>query len=110
MCFRLFVSSNLLHNGVWMSPPFGALPSLPPGAKSLADFGHRIMRWGTGSDAARARVVSLTRQELESAGMTRMIAEAWRDFYLNVIRLTPNNPSAAGRADLMQRAVDLLST
>jgi len=49
---------------------------------------------------------SLTREELERAGVTQQIAEAWRDFYrAEVLR----NPSARGRADLMQRAADLLS-
>jgi hypothetical protein len=37
------------------------------------------------------------------------MAEAWRDFYRNELALNPENPSAAGRAELMQRAAELLT-
>jgi hypothetical protein len=67
------------------------------------------MRWGTGVQAARARIASLSREELITAGVTRAIAEAWRDFYRGEMIRNPSNPSAAGRAELMQRAVQLLS-
>lgn len=67
------------------------------------------MGWGAGNQAARERISTLTKQELEGAGVTREMAQAWRDFYLQEVRRVPNNPSAAGRADLMQRAVELLS-
>ncbi len=81
-------------------------PPIPRGARSVSEFGTGVMRWGTGDAAARARMESLTREELERAGVTQQIAEAWRDFYrAEVLR----NPSARGRADLMQRAADLLS-
>jgi hypothetical protein len=60
------------------------------------------------SNAARARTSTLTREELERAGLTWEIAEAWRDFYHHEIRRDPQNPSAAGRAELMQRALELL--
>jgi hypothetical protein len=66
------------------------------------------MRWGSGHAEARARIQTLTRSELEQAGVTRSMAEQWRDFYRNEMVRNPNNPSAAGRADLMQRAVELL--
>jgi hypothetical protein len=65
--------------------------------------------WGTGDEAARSRITTLTKKELERAGVTKEIAAQWRDFYREVARVTPANPSAAGRADLMQRAVELLS-
>ena len=67
------------------------------------------MRWGTGSAAARARRGTLTRQELEQAGVTREMAEAWRDFYLHELQVNPDNPSAPGRAELMRRAAELLT-
>jgi len=76
---------------------------------TLHAFGQRIMRWGTGSEAARARMASLTRAELVQAGVTREMAVAWRDFYLHALVRNPLNPSAAGRPALMQRAVELLS-
>ena len=75
---------------------------------TLREFGTRVMRWGTGNAAARARIRTLTREELERAGLTREMAEAWRDFYRNEFARNPRNPSAAGRAELMQWAVELL--
>jgi len=69
----------------------------------------RVMRWGSGDAAARARISTLTREELERAGLTREMAEVWRDFYRHENARNPRNPSAAGRAELMQRAVELLS-
>jgi hypothetical protein len=75
---------------------------------TLREFGTRVMQWGSGNAAARARIRTLTREELERAGLTREMAEAWRDFYRNELARNPGNPSAAGRAELMQWAVELL--
>jgi hypothetical protein len=36
------------------------------------------------------------------------MARRWREFYETELRRNPRNPSAAGRAELMQRAVELL--
>jgi hypothetical protein len=83
-------------------------PALPPSTSTLREFGE-LMKWGRGHATARARIATLTRQELVDAGVTPQIATEWRDFYVNIARLQPSNPSAAGRAELMQRAVDLLS-
>jgi hypothetical protein len=91
------------------NPFTGTQPGLPPGARNFSDFGKRIMKWGSRNDAARLRIETLTRQELKEAGLTPELAAKWRDFYRRVAKTTPNNPSAAGRADLMQRAYDLLS-
>ena len=66
-------------------------PPIPSSCASLRDFGVKVMRWGTGSAAARARVAMLTREELERAGVTRAMAEAWRDFYCNELALNPEN-------------------
>ena len=75
---------------------------------TLRAFGRRVMQWGTGDDAARARIRTLTREEIEEAGLTQEMAEAWRNFYRQELARNPRNPSAAGRAELMQRAVELL--
>jgi hypothetical protein len=83
------------------------LPSLPPGV-SRAEFGQNIMRWGSGDAAARERMSTLTREELIEAGVTLEMAREWRELYLREKARNPNNPSAAGRADLMQRTVELL--
>jgi hypothetical protein len=52
---------------------------------------------------------TLTREELERSGVTKEMAETWRDFYKGIKDANPGNPSAAGRADLMQKTVDLYS-
>jgi hypothetical protein len=83
-------------------------PPLPAGMKNNSELG-KLMDWGNNSAKARARIQTLTRQELQNGGMTREIAEAWRDFYKNEALRNPGNPSAPGRVDLMQRAVDLLT-
>jgi RHS repeat-associated protein len=80
----------------------------PPGGGGLAEFGKNVMEWGTGDDAAIARIATLSRAQLEDAGVTAEYAEAVRDFYLNEALRNPGNPSAQGRAELMQWAVDLL--
>lgn len=86
----------------WFGPP----PT--PQGITLRVFGRSVMRWGSGDAAARARIRTLTREELEQAGLSQEMAEAWRDFYLHELARNPRNPSAAGRADLMQRAIELL--
>ena len=73
-----------------------------------SQFGREIMKWGTGHAAARARIRTITTQELKRQGVTVEMAEAWRDFYRAVARENPNNPSAAGRVDLMEHVVELL--
>ena len=70
------------------------------------------MQWGTGHAVARARMGTLTRVELQTAGVTAKMAREWRDFYrdfyLEEMQRQPTNPSAQGRAELMQRALELL--
>jgi len=79
-----------------------------PGGMSLAQFGQQVMQWGRGNETARERIGELTREGLEQAGVTRDMALQWTGFYVNEIARNPNNPSAAGRADLMKYAADLL--
>jgi hypothetical protein len=66
------------------------------------------MQWGSGNQNALNRITTLTKEWLEQNGVTLEAAKAWRDFYLQVAKETPSNPSAAGRAQLMQKAVELL--
>ncbi len=54
-------------------------------------------------------MMSITIEELRGSGMTRELALKWRDFYHNVAKVTPNNPSAAGRADLMDWIARMLA-
>jgi hypothetical protein len=79
--------------------------SLPAGI-SLSQFGTR-MRWGRGNDDARQRIATLTREELEAIGLTKQQAEDWAVAYEAVEKLMPENPSAAGRVELMRHAVKL---
>jgi hypothetical protein len=83
------------------------IPDIPAGL-TRSQFGSDVMRWGTGDAAARARIGSLTRAELGAAGVTRSMAEDWANFYRNELLRNPDNPSAAGRADLMDAAARLL--
>jgi len=82
------------------------LPSIPADM-STAQFGQEVMQWGTGYDSAVARANTVTLEELQQAGVTREIAIAWRDFYMNEALRVPGNPSAGGRSLLMQRVVML---
>jgi len=80
--------------------------NLPPGMNPK-QFGE-VMKWGGGSNAARQRIATLTADELRRAGVTAEMAENWAAAYDAVVRISPKNPSAAGRADLMRQAARLL--
>ena len=82
------------------------LPAMPSGM-SLRDFG-RTIGWGRGNDAARGAIPNLTREGLQASGVTREIAEAWGQFYRNEALRNSANPSAMGRAELMEAAARLL--
>ena len=85
------------------------LPVPPtPGGITVSEFGQKVMQWGTGSEAARARISTITAEELRKAQLTVDMAIRWRDFYINELARNPNNPSAAGRAELMDYVVRLL--
>ena len=80
--------------------------NLPKGM-TPKQFGE-VLRWGRGSAPARQRKASLTAEELRQAGITAEMANNWAAAYDAVVRLTPQNPSAAGRADLLRHAARLL--
>lgn len=80
---------------------------LPEGL-TQSQFGREVMKWGTGHAAARTRIRTITAEELKRQGVTVEMAKAWRDFYRSVAGEHPGNPSAAGRADLMEHVVHLL--
>ena len=79
-----------------------------PEEMTPAEFGQK-MAWGRGSDEARQRIGSLNLEELQIIGLSVEQATAWVVAYEAVARLMPNNPSAAGRADLLRHAALLLS-
>jgi hypothetical protein len=73
-----------------------------------AEFGKR-MKWGRGSEEARARIGTLTIEELHGIRLTVEQATNWANAYEAVERLMPDNPSASGRAALLRHAAQLLS-
>jgi hypothetical protein len=81
--------------------------SLPEGM-SPSQFGECI-KWGRGSQEAIERIQTITLNELIEIGLTEEMAAQWATAYEAVMRLMPNNPSAAGRAALMRHASTLLS-
>jgi hypothetical protein len=80
--------------------------NLPKGI-TPKEFGG-VMQWGKGTASARARMATLTLDELQRAGITAEMADNWAAAYEAVVRLTPKNPSAAGRSELMRFAARLL--
>lgn len=78
-----------------------------PAGLTAAEFGKRI-GWGKGDGAARARMATLTIEELRAIGLRAEQAANWALAYESVHRLAPENPSAAGRAELMRYAARLL--
>ncbi len=74
------------------------VPRLPapstPGGMPLGKFG-KTMGWGTGNAAARARIETVTAEEMAGKGVTREMAENWGKFYENEALRNPANPSAA---------------
>lgn len=83
------------------------VPALPEGM-TLAYFGQQVMRWGSGDEQAIERMDTITATELVTAGITVEMAENWRLFYVGVVTVSPSNPSARGRASLMEYARELL--
>lgn len=81
-------------------------PATPPGMGNPA-FG-KLVNWGGSSAAARAQIANISRESLQAAGVTREMAIEWAKFYANVAIRNPNNPSAAGRAELMAAIADAL--
>jgi hypothetical protein len=79
-----------------------------PHGMTPAEFGQR-MNWGRGSDEALARINTLTVEELHEVGLSADQALNWAIAYEAVCHLMPQNPSAAGRAELLRHAGRLLS-
>ena len=84
------------------------IPQVPSGM-SVPQFGANVMKWGSGYDTARARISTITKDWLVEKGVSVEIAQEWLKFYVNEALRNPNNPSAQGRAELMQHVVKLLT-
>ena len=66
------------------------------------------MKWGTGDADALAQIPGLSRSHLVRNGVTKEMAEAHVRFYRNELLRKPRNPSARGRAELMEAVAKLL--
>jgi len=110
--FTVGMGQWVVHNTCGGNDPSspGGQPNPPehPAGMTRNQFGKDVMKWGTGNDAARARIGQITEDEMRQAGVTPEMAQDWADFYREVMQANPSNPSAAGRADLMQWVADLL--
>ena len=75
-----------------------------------AEFGERVMQWGTGDEAARARIGRIGGEIPAAAGVTLEMARAWLRFYERVVTEDPEgrNPSARGRVDPMRHIIEPL--
>ena len=84
------------------------VPDCPP-SMTPAEFGD-VMRWGKGSEDAVDRIETLTVEELrQRPEITADCLLRWRAFFVDVLQRFPDNPSAAGRIELMSHAASLLS-
>jgi RHS repeat-associated protein len=100
------LSGNVSPSNV--NPGFPRLPvPATPNNMSQAKFGE-LMGWGSKKQALD-RIETITKEEMIRKGVTKQMAEQWRDFYLNEAKRVPGNQSAMPRAQLMQKVVDLLS-
>ncbi len=82
-------------------------PSVPTTGPMPAEMG-KLLRLGTGSDVPRQQIGTLTREFLEQGGVTREVAEQWRNVYQWQVQNLPKNGSAAGRLDLMNHIMEVL--
>src|SRR5206468_8252615 len=99
------LSSTSTITSLEMGTNIGA--RLLPAGMTTAYFGQQVMRWGTGNAAAISRIGQVTLQELQASGITRQMALSCYQFYSYVAQMSPANPSAAGRAQLMKAVVEM---
>lgn len=82
-------------------------PPYPEGFSGPGDFARKVLRFGSGDDAARERIKSVDAKELRESGFTTEMARTWLRFLQNEKRRNPNNPSVRGRIELMEHVLDL---
>ena len=73
-----------------------------------SEFGHHVMQWGTGYDAAIRRIDTITQDWLFANGVNLAMMEAWLRFYELTYERNPGNESAHGRAELVRHCIGLL--
>jgi hypothetical protein len=102
----------------WLVHNTCPIPTLLPGMNSVAEFGEFI-QWGkdgvgglSGGEWALRRMDDLSETDIllfRDAGLTPEIAQRWSDWYIDVSLSNPGNPTAFGRAQLMQYIADRLA-
>jgi len=73
----------------------------------LAELG-KVMNCGSGDAAARTQIARLSCTNLLESEMINEIAAGWALKYRSAVLVNPKNPSARGRAELMEAAAKLL--
>jgi len=92
-------------------------PPLPAQWPDPQTFGVQGIKWGSGVEGARKRLLELKQmrraraiQQLQQAGVTLNIAEKWRfHYYFEYYVAGASNPTAKAREELMTYVVELLS-
>ena len=93
-------SSLAAKTTAFPKPPVPSGPK-PPKMSELLEF-------GSGKDVPGLQR-TFSREYLEQNGITREVAEQWRDVYRWQVENMPKNPAAPGRLDLMERVIETLS-
>ena len=83
----------------------GGLPGPLDKNKSAAG---QIIGWGSGTKEALQRIKTIDIEDLKRKGLTKEKAKEWRDLYRKVSEENPKNPSALGRAVLMNQIYQLM--
>jgi RHS repeat-associated protein len=86
-------------------------PPVPTGW-TQGKFGSQLVRWGQGPEGAAARLRSLTPEDvarMQADGLTREIAQQWRDFYANDLLRNASNVTAGPRIELLDAIIKLMN-
>jgi RHS repeat-associated protein len=82
-------------------------PSIPNGV-TQSQFGKEVVGWGRGAEEALNRLKNVTGADvakMQQQGLTRKMAQEWRNFYANEFARNANNATARNRVDLMEKVI-----
>lgn len=88
-----------------------ALPQTPH-KMSLPEFGQGIIGWGTGPEGAQYKIETLHLSDIASykaKAVTLAMLHEWQTFYKNETQRNSCNPTAALRATLMAKIIQMWS-
>jgi len=83
-------------------------PSVPEGVKRN-QFGANVIDWGSGPEGALNRLEFINTEtvaEMKAGGLSKAMAEQWRDFYAGVFARNANNTAARERVRLMEKILE----